>query len=61
MIFDTTLLAEAEQLAPLIFPPLVFAGIALVVFLAIALVTWSFRDVANRQSPRNRSTPPSGH
>jgi hypothetical protein len=43
-------LAETEAPAPLIFPPLVFGGIALAVFITLALVSWSFRDVANRHA-----------
>ncbi|TAJ46713.1 MAG: hypothetical protein EPO52_14260 [Herbiconiux sp.] len=30
------------------FPPIVFGLIAAVVFVALGLVTWSYRDVANR-------------
>ncbi len=44
--------AATEELAPLIMPPLAFAGIALVVFTALAFVSWSFRDVANRHSDK---------
>ncbi|CAN5302088.1 hypothetical protein BH11ACT4_BH11ACT4_10550 [soil metagenome] len=47
-----TILAATEEPAPLLLPPLVFAGIALVVFTALAFVTWSFRDVANRHSDK---------
>lgn len=46
----TTLVAETEELAPLIMPSWAFAVIAVVVFLLMGLVTWSFRDVANRHS-----------
>lgn len=35
---------------PLPFPPFVYAIIAAVAFTALALVTWSFRDAANRHS-----------
>jgi hypothetical protein len=45
-----TLVTETEELAPLIMPPLAFAGIAVAVFLLLGFVTWSFRDVANRHS-----------
>lgn len=48
MLLITTVLAEVEELAPLLFPPIVFALIAIVLFVALAFVTWSFRDVANR-------------
>jgi hypothetical protein len=43
-----TLIAETEEKAPLLMPPLAFAGIAVAVFLLLGFVTWSFRDVANR-------------
>ena len=42
-----------EELAPLIMPPIAFAGIAAGVFLILALITWSYRDVANRQGSDN--------
>lgn len=41
-----------EHLAPLIMPPLAFAGIAAAIFVVLALVTWSYRDVANRHSDK---------
>lgn len=44
-----TQVAESE-LAPLLMPPLAFAGVTAAVFLVLGLVTWSFRDVANRHS-----------
>ena len=45
-----TLVTETEELAPLLLPPIGFAGIAVGIFLIIGFVTWSFRDVANRHS-----------
>ena len=45
-----TLVTETEELAPLLMPPLAFAGIAVAVFLLLGFVTWSYRDVANRHS-----------
>lgn len=45
-----TVLAETEELAPLLAPPIVFSLIAVAVFAALGFVTWSFRDVANRHS-----------
>lgn len=51
-----------EELAPLIMPPAAFAGIAAVVFIVLALISWSFRDVANRHSDRvNGSDHQSSH
>jgi uncharacterized membrane protein YccC len=46
------LVAETEELAPLLMPPLAFAGIAVGVFVALGFVVWSFRDVANRQGQK---------
>jgi len=47
----TFLAAEPhEELAPLLMPPIAFAGIAAAVFIGLGFVTWSFRDVANRHS-----------
>lgn len=54
------LVAATEELAPLLMPPLAFAGIAFVVFLALALVSWSFRDVANRHSDKTGGTAKNG-
>lgn len=44
-----TLAASTEELAPLLMPPLAFAGVAVAIFVALGFVVWSFRDVANRQ------------
>ena len=48
------LVAQTEELAPLLMPPLAFAGIAVGVFVALAFVVWSFRDVANRQGQKTQ-------
>lgn len=45
-------LAEHEEAAPMIAPPIVFAGIAAAIFIVLAFVSWSFRDVANRHSDK---------
>lgn len=46
-----SLVAEThEELAPIIMPPIMFAIIAAVVFIGLAAVTWSYRDVSNRHS-----------
>jgi hypothetical protein len=45
-------LASGEELAPLIFPVIVFPMIAAVVLTTLGFVTWSFRDVANRQTAK---------
>lgn len=47
-----TVLTSTEELAPLILPVLAFPLIAAVVFTTLGFVTWSFRDVANRQGPK---------
>ena len=40
---------EAHELAPLVLPVWGFPLIAAVFFLVTGLITWSFRDVANRR------------
>ncbi|TAL45194.1 MAG: hypothetical protein EPN91_02885 [Salinibacterium sp.] len=58
----TTVLAETEKLAPLALPPLAFAGIAVFIFVILAIVSWSFRDVANRHSDKtSRGDHGAGH
>jgi len=53
-----TLIAEVEhELAPIIAPPLVLAGIAAAFFLLVGLVTYSYRDVANRHSDKVGDAP----
>lgn len=49
-----TVLAETESgvHAVLLFPPIVFGGIAAVVFLALGIVTWSYRNVSSRHSQK---------
>jgi hypothetical protein len=47
-----TVLTHTEELAPLVMPPLAFAGIAVAVFVLLGFVVWSFRDVANRHSEK---------
>jgi hypothetical protein len=44
------LAAREEELAPLLMPPIAFAAVAASIFILLALVSWSFRDVANRHS-----------
>jgi hypothetical protein len=41
-----------EELAPLLMEPIGFAALAAGVFVLLGLVTWSFRDVANRHSQK---------
>lgn len=47
--------SEGHQLAPMLMDPIWFAVIAGAVFIFIGLVTWSFRDVANRHSHKTSS------
>ena len=39
---------ESEILVALPFPAIIFGVIAISIFLTLALITWSYRDVANR-------------
>lgn len=48
----TAVLAESEEHFPLIFPAPVFAVIAFAIFLVLGIVTWTYRDVANRHSEK---------
>jgi hypothetical protein len=50
MLSLAVLAAHEEELAPMIAHPLVFAGIALAVFVVLGFITWSYRDVANRHT-----------
>ena len=47
-----TVIRQQEAPAPLIFPAWVFPLIAVVVFVVLGLIVWSYRDVANRHSDR---------
>jgi hypothetical protein len=52
-VLDTLVFtATGDHPAPLIMPPIAFAGVAAAIFLTLALITWSFRDVANRHSDK---------
>ncbi|AYF96953.1 hypothetical protein [Protaetiibacter intestinalis] len=58
----STLLAEIhEEPAPLIAEPWVFAAIAAAIFIVLAFVTWSYRDVANRHSEKTAGQNPHDH
>ena len=56
-----TLVTETEELAPLLMPPLAFAGVAVAVFVLIGFVTFSFRDVANRHSNKTAKSGDAHH
>ena len=55
----SAILASEEELAPLIAPPEVIAGVAALVFVMLGLVTFAYRDVANRHS--HKAGTQSGH
>ena len=48
----SVLATEAEVVNELPLPPIAFGLIALTVFVSVALVFWSFRDVANRHADK---------
>lgn len=50
------LLAHEEELAPIIMPVWAFPAIAAVAFVVIGLVSWSYRDVANRHANQPADT-----
>ena len=52
----TVILASEEELAPLIAPAEVIAGVAALVFFMLGLVTFAYRDVANRHSLKTANT-----
>jgi hypothetical protein len=56
MSLFAAVLAEGEELAPLLMPPLAFAGIAVAIFITLGFISWSFRDVANRHSDKTGGT-----
>ena len=41
--------------------PFIVAGIAFLIFLTLGVVTWSYRDVANRHSDRTGGTGTDSH
>lgn len=55
MSLIATVFAESEHLAPLVMPPLAFAGIAAAIFVVLGFVVWSYRDVNNRHLPKLKS------
>jgi heme/copper-type cytochrome/quinol oxidase subunit 2 len=60
-LLSAIVLAANEAPATLIFPNWVFPLIAVLVFVALGFVVWSFRDVANRHSQKAGASPASGH
>ncbi|MCY7413341.1 MAG: hypothetical protein LH471_09970 [Salinibacterium sp.] len=55
------LVASEEELAPLLMPPLAFAGVTLAVFAVLGFVVWSYRDVANRNSRKTGGSTGASH
>lgn len=43
---------ESHHVNELPLPPIVFGLIALAIFVSVAIVFWSFRDVANRHTEK---------
>ncbi len=60
MLTLATEIFAVEELAPLIAPPEVIAGVAALVFLMLGFVTFAYRDVANRHSNKT-SNKSNGH
>jgi hypothetical protein len=56
MILLASVLTVAEAKAPLPMPPIGFALIAFGIFLVLGVITWTYRDVANRHSYKADST-----
>lgn len=50
-LLATVLMADDVHV-PIIMPPIAFAGIAFGIFLLFGVVTWTYRDVANRHANR---------
>ena len=57
-LLATIVRETGAELAPLLMPPLAFAGVAVAIFAFLGFVVWSYRDVANRQ---RQKTPKGGH
>lgn len=55
------ILAAEEVLHPLVLPNWVFATIAVVIFVTLGLVVFSFRDVFNRHSHKSGKSDHGGH
>jgi hypothetical protein len=51
-------ITQALEIEPDPIRPFIVGGIALAFFLVIGIVTWSYRDVANRHSDRVHPTVP---
>lgn len=56
MILLASILTETETKVPTLMPPIAFALIAFAVFFLLGLVTWTYRDVANRHAYKAATT-----
>jgi hypothetical protein len=53
-LIASVLTAAAEEKAPLPMLPIGFALVAFGVFLLLGVITWTYRDVANRHSDKTQ-------
>jgi hypothetical protein len=60
-VLSTIVFAAEEELAPLVLPNWAFPLISAIVFVLLAVVVYSYRDVANRHAGRADKTSASGH
>lgn len=60
-VLSTIVFAAEEELAPLVLPNWAFPLISVIVFALLAVVVYSYRDVANRHSQKTGATTASGH
>ncbi len=51
-----SVLAEVEELAPLVMPLWAFPAIGIAFFAGVGFISWSYRDVANRHSNKSSDT-----
>ena len=61
MTLLATILTEAEPLHPLIMPPIGYAIVAASTFVTLGIITWSYRDVANRHRVKLGQGSPDSH
>lgn len=60
-MLSTIVVAAEEELAPLVLPNWAFPLIAVIFFVLLAIVVYSYRDVANRHSNKSDKTSSTGH
>lgn len=54
-VLTSRVLTETEVSHPIFMPPIAFAAVAFFVFLFLGVVTWTYRDVANRHATKAAS------